>query len=89
VGITPSGHAGELDSIFDDVVNLAVGEGLSLGGPKIGDSRIQIQAHLSLPAAVYSMTIRTLTQKVFSALVCGIGSLLEWILLASLGFRDG
>ena len=89
MGIAPSGHAGELDSIFDDVMDFAICKGLRLSRPQIGNSRIEIQANLSLPAAVDSMATRTLAQKVFPALLFGIGGLLEWILFVSFGCWDG
>src|SRR5215475_13930003 len=89
MGVAPSGHAGELDSIFDDVVEFAVSKGLALGRPQIWNPRIEIQANLSLSAAVDSMTSRTLAQEIVPPLLCRIRCPFERILLLSFGCRDG
>ena len=86
--IAPGGYAGELDSIFNDVVYFSVGERLRLIGTQIWNLWVKIQTDLSLPTAVDSMTTRTLSEKGFSPLVYCFRCRLDWTLMVSFDRRN-
>src|ERR1700688_23666 len=72
--IAPGRHAGELHTVFDDVVNLAITEILGCRRAQIGHSGIEIQPHLCLAATVDSMTCRAPNKKGFPRLLESIRS---------------
>ena len=49
-------HAGELDSVFDDVMQVAVGEVLRGGVAKVGNARVEVRANGRASAAVGAVT---------------------------------
>src|SRR5271165_3734328 len=87
--IAPGRHAGELNSVFDDVVQLAIGQSLRGRGAQIRNSRIKMTAYRRGAAAVDSVTARALSQEEFTALVDGIWIGLERILLVPIRFGNG
>jgi len=66
----PGGHAGELDTVFDDVVKIAVGEVLGGGVAEVGNAGVEIRADGRAPAAVGAMTDGAAGEE-------GVASLLE------------
>src|ERR1700722_3881503 len=89
MGIAPGGHARELHTVLDDVVDLAVTEMLGCEGAQIGHSGIEIQAHFCPAAPVDSMTCRALDKKGFPALLEGIRSRRYWVFLIPLASGNG
>src|ERR1700680_57958 len=87
--IAPGGHAGELHTVLDDVVNLAIAEILGCGSAQVGHSRIEIQPHLRLPAAIDSMTNRAMGKKPFSALLQSIRSRRNRVFLVPFASGNG
>lgn len=63
VRTAPCRHSRELHTVDDDVVDLAVGEILSLGRPQVGHARIEIATERSYSAAVNSVTVGTSRQE--------------------------
>lgn len=59
----PGRHAGELDAVFDDVVELAVGQALGGRGAQVRHARIEMAAEGSGAASVCSMARRAASEE--------------------------
>src|ERR1700757_4401670 len=70
---SPCGHAGEPDAVLNDVVNLSVGQVLSLFQAHVRRSRVEILAYLGFSAAIVRMAARAMIGEMATRFHQGFG----------------
>jgi hypothetical protein len=83
VRIAPSGHPCELDTIFNDVMNVAVGEALGLRGSQVRDARIERLAYRRESAAIVTVARLATSREGVAAILKILLRGFEWILFVS------
>ena len=87
--LSPGRHSGQLHSVFDDVVDIAVGQILGRICAQVWHPGIEIRSHGRLAAAIDSVTASTLRQIGLATLIRVAGRRRDWVLLIPLAHRDG
>jgi hypothetical protein len=78
-----------LDAVFNDVVNLTVGQKLCLLGPQIWNAWVKARADIRSAAAVNAVAVRAASEKELAAFIQDFRRRRHRVLGATLSARDG
>jgi hypothetical protein len=82
--VAPSGHSGEGDTVFDDVMKLAVTEVLRLCRVQVWHTRIKGLSRRRRTATVAPMTIRASREEILAAIIQILRCYLQWVFTTAL-----